>query len=78
MVNHNKSTSAFPSIRREKPRLMAQLAELSVGTHCCVPYNRRLFLIQWKPRIADTDNADSRIFRTTGQGRNFLLLKSAV
>ena len=34
--------------------------------------------IQWTPRIADADNADSRILRTTGQGRNFLLLKSAV
>ena len=41
-------------------------------------YMQRTYQIQWKPRIADTDNADSRIFRTTGQGRNFLLLKSAV
>ena len=30
MVNHNKSTSAFPSNRQEKPRLKV---ELIVGTH---------------------------------------------
>ena len=38
LINHNlnsESQQINPSIRREKPS----------GTHCCVPYNRRLFLI---------------------------------